>query len=41
MAWTGWNGDRITREKRDAFIKANGGYIKPAPKKYKILKREE
>lgn len=24
-AWTGWQGDRITRDKRDAFIKANGG----------------
>jgi hypothetical protein len=26
-AWTGWRGDRITREKRDEFIKANGGKV--------------
>jgi hypothetical protein len=25
--WTGWRGDRITREKRDNFIKANGGRV--------------
>ena len=31
-AWTGWKGDRITREKRDAFIKANGGQIKSVVK---------
>jgi hypothetical protein len=25
--WTGWEGDRITRAKRDAFITANGGRV--------------
>lgn len=25
QAWIGWDGNKITRDKRDAFIKANGG----------------
>jgi hypothetical protein len=26
-AWTGWKGDRITWQKRNEFIRANGGII--------------
>lgn len=33
-AWTGFKGDRITREKRDAFIKANGGTVPQQAKQH-------
>jgi hypothetical protein len=38
-AWTGWKGDRITWQKRNEFIRANGGYILPPKKQYKTLER--
>lgn len=37
MAWTGWAGDRIRREKRDAFIQAyNGKPVKKIIKKFDL-----
>lgn len=30
--WTGWKADRITRDKRNEFIKSNGGMISERPK---------
>jgi hypothetical protein len=38
-AWTGWLGDRITKEKRDAFILAYNGKLSPEKSDWRTTRR--